>query len=308
MSIEDSRNIRRVRDEYAEALAWLESLGVRRAADDDRYAHIAGALGSIDRSVPSLAEAWARRDERISVFESRREASDLIRVHQAYGTRDSVELRHRLRRSRGGPGAPEAETADVGDARNMVAELSWGALLEESGFATSVDTGVDVLWTLPLLGGQSLRVACEVKRVHSERKLGDNISKAAEQIERAVEAGVADGGLVVVVVDRLLDRDLYGQIAAGQDEGSIKALVGSRIREFAEAHRDALEGGRGRKGVVGVRLWWRVLAVAEKADRSPVWVEVHQQHHWEYRAIDTGDAVAVAVRGVTPRMRAALPR
>ncbi len=269
------------------ALSWLRGLGV--SVDKGRVAGYRDALEVLREVTPAVLrnQGDAVRDALIT----RHEVADLIRVHQAYATRSGPRFMARLRTaSRGAPLVKEVR--DASGPRNLWAELSWGAMLECSGFHTDLESDVDVLQVedVPARIGFSW----EVKRPWSDAGIDDRVKEGCKQVQRAVAKGVntgghtVDGGCVVVVMDQLLARP--GTFYEGDGRDTIIDEMKAVLRNWLREHEVGLGVGRGRyPDVLGVMLWWRPLTRVDGPSERASWGEAHIRDFFLYKPADTDD-------------------
>ncbi len=228
-----------------------------------------------------------RRDEIWEALFSRKETSDLIRVHRAYGsgTRADKRLRARLRDSNRGPRAGAMEPAHSTHARDVFAELCWGAMLELNNMHTRVDADTDVL-QVEKAGSVSVSCAWEVKRPRTTASVAGAVLKGLSQIADACEGRInrgyppADFGCVIVVLDRVLMPTAPFLIGSSRDEARIR--LGEAIDAVIEELRPTLPPPTQYSATVG--FWWRPLASIDG-----VATECHQRRLCWLRARDRDD-------------------
>jgi len=109
----------------------------------------------------------------------------------------------KLKRALGGPAAPTDETARSSDPRNILFELTLGALIEASGQLVKHGEHPDL--TLPL---RRRDVLAQCKRVLSEKQLEKSMKDAAGQLEDDFnQARGTAVGLIAIDVSRIVNPE-----------------------------------------------------------------------------------------------------
>ena len=236
-----------------------------------RFDQLVDDLGQMERAFKTgepgrLTEPLEHRATMIAVVES----LDLIQIHRAFRGREEDELTRRLAKGATGPrsGGMEASEKHAGG-RNVLAELSWAAVLRLNGVIAELDPRADVI---SLMEGRRESskppaVVWEVKRPLSFDSLENIVVKAARQV-RDIVAGPHEkfdllGGCVVVSLDHaplpgLLDAHSTDVIGAAM-EVAIREFGWERMSTWLKADK---------AGVLGVVLRWRPMARVPYAEKN----------------------------------------
>lgn len=282
-----SRGLGELEQEYASALDWLEAMGVPKESRFHKLVPAMSVLWQVGEMTPDERRQMAT--EISSAVLARVEAGDVVRVHRAYGNRASGRIRRTLKHARRGSLPGNERHPNDAQPRNHFAELSWGALLEGSGFSTDLESETDIIQKAKL-AAVDLQFAWEVKRPWSNASLLENVVKAAGQIEAAVKGQVdkgrkVDGGVIVIVLDHLAPM-VAGDMRHLDEQGQKDHLKQS-LRAWLVEHRTEIRP-EGFPNVLGVVLWWRPMSVVMLNGRS-VAGENCQLHFHCWRNSDTTD-------------------
>lgn len=289
----DIRNIETMIRQFDIALNWMLDLGLEHATWMQAARDAIPVFQTVQEwPIELIAARKAELDEALYL---RHEVSDFIRIHDRFsGPEDADVVRQKFKHVRRTSRSVLDEDTD-GMPRNLVAELSFGAMLRNAGYRTDHSFDSDMLWFIPGIIGHPPEVySVEVKRPSSIGKLGQNVAKGAEQVQKAVDRtdpawnrgcphGVV-GGVVVVVCDRLIPRVHDPSFYMPQAVGDAMALMEDVIKSFAEQNEEALLAGYSFPATYGVRLWWRSLVRTEHpSGHGGIWSDFHQQHLKAYR-------------------------
>lgn len=300
LSFENIRQLHDLLRQFDTAAEWLVRLGLQDAG------WIRDARNSIEHlhlSTPPagpVKEVWAVFKEALCF---RHEASDLIRIHEMFqGPGDEEVLREKFAKHTRNITGSLLDTPQDDMGRDLIAELSYGALLRHAGHATDHSCGTDILLRFPLLAGQQQVFAIEVKRAKSEKQIGAKVAHGAEQIEKAMRGepdfahpyGTLEGGAVVLICDRLIDDTHDVPLAPPMDERDALPYLSARIDAFRQANLTRLDAGRGRTHVFGVNLLWKPMLLTRRPDGSPIWSEVNQRRWHPYDRVGTWDPEGAA--------------
>ena len=261
--------------DFAHALAWIRSLGGH--TENTRFAVLNDDIDAMVRAFETQdIGKFADNLEHKSGIYSLLEAQDLVRINQAYEQhRDVDALRERLERVSAGPrsGVMEPPTGSA-DGRNILAELTWGAMLEAGGYETSLGFDPDILQVLPKAGHHPEEaISWEVKRPLGPTGIDGVVRKGRTQIVQAM-TGAKDvggrplrGGCIVVFLDHVLGRQ---KVIVTDHPADLQAMLRSASIDWYDKHRRLIHRRAARAGVIGVVLYWRPLAFFKNPDGATI--------------------------------------
>lgn len=233
-------------DDYVAAIKWMEGLGIR--LQSGRTQHYEKVLGYWKD-----AHLTASSEEGRAIFpdfvSSMSEIHEFVNIHQGLANVDPTELSSiadKLRKGVNGPINSVDETSGTTVARNFLFEVSVAARAHrpQSGVEAILNSRSD---TGIRMGGKKLWVEC--KRVTSESKLEQNLSKACDQLSHVLDTEVGSGhrGIVAMDVSKLLNRGDMIYVAAGDESlvSSVQRMLDNFIeknaslwgRVYARKHR-----------------------------------------------------------------------
>ena len=170
------------------------------------------------------------RENRMSELEQRipfpkflngfHESNEILEACDQFPDLSAPGLRNRLKRVLSGPEILADEEAVSGGPRNYLFELVMASTLKAAGFEVGLDGDEDVYFEI-----SGVPCFMECKRVFSQRKLGERIGKAANQIrQRCNNAQDSRArGIVAVDVSRLINPGIHLFDCATLDGLSLEA-------------------------------------------------------------------------------------
>jgi hypothetical protein len=180
------------------------------------------------------------------------ESNELLEACAEFPDLSVPGLRDRLKRVLSGTGALKQETPETGAPRNFLFELVMASTLKRAGYHVHLDRIEDVYFEI-----SGVPCFMECKRVHSQRKLGERIGLAAEQIRMRCDSSPDSRarGIVAVDISKLLNPGTHLFDAATRDALSLEA---ERLLEsYRVLHRRTLEAVHERR-VLGVYVYARL--------------------------------------------------
>ena len=275
--------------DYRDTLGWIESLGVR----------VQGTrLRAVERHIVAFLQATESPDSGAmdstlstrATIESLYDAADLCRVRQAFGSERGLGLIGRLERTARGPEPGADESARNNDARNILAELTWGAILTTGGIRPHLDGEADLAHTFVVVEEPSvapfvakyLAASWEVKRPFSADGLqrclkrgADQVAKAVAGKTQAVEGVQTFGGFIVVFLDHIPPGGL--PLVRADSLGTAAHGTGELLAQWIKRHTALLRRYR-RDGVHSFVFVWRPFGLI--GTDHPTLAQVMQVTTW----------------------------
>jgi hypothetical protein len=293
MDLDAIRDIETLKRQFEIAANWL---GGHLRLELPTWMH--GVLPALDKikSADRLTEdeIYARRKEFEEALFVRQEASDFIRIHDQFsGGADDDVIKEKFKHIKNTSASVLDEPADS-KARNILTELSFGAMIRKAGFCTDHSYDSDILWFIPEFGRRHTVYSVEVKRPSSIKQIATRVNQGADRIGWAVNRNhptfnkdcphEVAGGVIVLCCDRYLVRipdDFY----APKPEDEAKRQVADALATFENEHWDAIRAAYSTMCVYGVRLWWRPIVRMwhPKKPGRGIWTDFHQPKPHRYR-------------------------
>lgn len=262
---------------FARTISWLDELGIR--VRNTRFEKIQKDIKKfINVAKTDNTGRFSNEDDYISGVYSLIEASDFINIYEVYQNKIGDNLLKTLRIAVKGHHAGIDETNKDNKARNALAELSWGALLEKYNYSTSHEFRPDILQYLDNKHNNS--IIWEVKRPLSTKKLLKCLKKGTSQINEALHDNVNIGkarplgGCIVVFVENILGP--YRALIVGSDYSRMDSLVKLELENWWSENRPESKT-YWKPGVLGVVLWWRLIGTNIKDPANNNFIDWNQR-------------------------------
>jgi hypothetical protein len=190
------------------------------------------------------------------------ESNELLEACAEFPYLSVPGLRDRLERVLSGTGALKQETPETGAPRNFLFELVMASTLKRAGYYVHLDRIEDVYFEI-----SGIPCFMECKRVHSQRKLGERIGLAADQIRMRCDSSQDSRarGIVAVDISKLLNPGTHLFDVATREALSLEAE--RMLESYRVLHRRTLEAVHETR-VLGVRL--RAFAGRAPSARWPL--------------------------------------
>jgi hypothetical protein len=188
------------------------------------------------------------------------ESNEILEACDQFPDLNVPGLYDRIRKALSGTKALEQETADGGGPRNFLFELVMASTIKAAGFHVHLDRDEDVYFEI-----SGVPCFMECKRVQSQRKLGDRIGHAADQIRKRCDNSrdLRARGIVAVDVSKLLNAGTHLFDCATR--GALSFEAERKLELFRVEHMSTLEAVHERC-VLGVYVYARLPG----AVRQPV--------------------------------------
>lgn len=244
---------------FTQAISWLDELGIR--VRHSRFEKIQKDIRNFINSAKTTNTVrFSNEDDYVSGIYSLIEARDFVNIYEVYRNKIGDKLLRTLSIAVKGRHAGNIETSSNNKARNALAELSWGALLEKHNYSTTHEFRPDILQYIDTKHQKS--IIWEVKRPLSIKNFVKCLKDGSSQIKKAFQGNVnigqakPIGGCIVVFVENLLGP--YKSFIVGSDYTKMDLLVQKELKNWWSKNRPSHKTYR-KPGVLGVVLWWRLL-------------------------------------------------
>jgi cell division protein ZapA (FtsZ GTPase activity inhibitor) len=182
---------------------WMvEEIGIKIV--DSRFEKIVNMLDIIvDHYQRDEVHELMQKYDEATLFYILTDAATYIKIYDFFKTKKSHEIpRKKIVESIKGPILPWEEEPDKGTAhnRNICFELETAVWIHKSDI--EIENFDDVQF---VFSGHQFNVEC--KRVHSMKKIADNIDKAAHQISEKMKNGTRMRGIICLCIDKLIDKE-----------------------------------------------------------------------------------------------------
>jgi len=171
---------------------------------DTRFDYILNLLRIIvDRYRQDKVQELMKQYDEATLFFALTDASSYIKIFNFFKDKKSHEIpRGKLTESINGPILPWEEEPDKGTAhnRNISFELETAIWFHKSGI--EIENFDDVQF---LFDRHTFNVQC--KRIHSPKRIADNIENAAQQISKRMENGEKMKGIICLCIDKLTEKE-----------------------------------------------------------------------------------------------------
>lgn len=171
-----------------------------------------------------------RKYDKATLWVALTDATAFIRVFLGFKDTKSHDLpRAKLKEMLDGPLLPWNELSDAGNshARNTLFELEMAEWFKRAGLeVTSYD---DVQFNFI---EHTFNVQC--KRIHSSRKIGDNVNSAADQITKRIDSCPRTKGLICLCIDKISGKE--GTILEVDSHSSVPRFLEQITYDFINSH------------------------------------------------------------------------
>lgn len=246
-------------EKFSSSIDWLNTIGVR--VNNTRFDFIKTDLSDLLEVAKNRdLGRFKNEDDYVTGVYSLIEANDFINVHDAFKNRIGPNLINTLNIAVKGKKPGVKENQYNNKARNALAELSWGALLEKSKYSTSTEFEPDIVQFI----NPNDSIIWEVKRPLSKKQLLKRLKEGTSQINKAFSSKtqfnstIPIGGCVVIFVENIIGSD--PAVIFGGNNIAMDRKVRNELQLWWKQYRpDKMRYWK--PGVLGVVLWWRLLGV-----------------------------------------------
>lgn len=181
---------------------WLCSLGIKTTGT--RFDEILQLNRKIvehhkNGEVDSLIEQYGN----LKLWGALTEASSFIHIHEAFENQKShLRPKSKLKKMIEGPYHSWDEDVNEGniEARNILFELETAAIFERAGTKMTGFDDVDFVFN-------KNRFNVQCKRIHSEKKVKDNVDEAAKQFFKKMKSAPNLKGIICLSIDKLHGKE-----------------------------------------------------------------------------------------------------
>jgi aspartyl-tRNA(Asn)/glutamyl-tRNA(Gln) amidotransferase subunit B len=196
---------------------------------------------------------------------------------------DPASLNDRLRKAFKGPILPTGEDFNTNEARNTMFELALASFLSSAGFEVKLSKESDVEARIG-----NLRFVIECKRLLSEKRFEEQLSKASKQLSGFLDRNPDGMGLIAVDVTKLKNRGEGIYVAANSKVAKIE--LGNMLETTLRENWNSLKRVNDKR-IIGLLLYLHTPAFLREeslltaAKQSALW-PFCPQGSAEYKALE----------------------
>lgn len=252
MSI-DTVNYSQTEKELAEAICWLETLGI----NPNR-----GRFGIYQKSLKKLFGSYEERGNKgdfPAEVNAIYEVFDLIDIHKGLNGYSSKELPDLANFYQKGVNCYSDENLNNSGnkPRNTAFELLVASKLNKSGINIHLSQQSDVEGTF-----ENNRMLIECKRLHSFKKIKANIEDAAQQLNKKLRHPKYSRSFGVIALDftKLINPDF--DLLVKENDKSVMASLDQATNLFIRDYQSLWQGELGRN-IIGIKTYFSLMSVIE---------------------------------------------
>ncbi|MBO1924582.1 hypothetical protein [Thiomicrorhabdus sp. 6S3-12] len=225
-------------EQYSEALAWLNKIGVKFSASRIKHYH-----KTIEYWKDNYRDAddLEVKNEFPNFFSSLFEIYDFIEIYKAFGNEPTDNLHHiieKLQKGVNGPIHSHDESATSTEARNFLFEALVAAKSHnpEKGIEAILDAFTDTGVSI-----EKTKIWIECKRIFSKKKLQANIKKASKQLISHIgrNIGTRHKGVVAIEVTKLINP--ANDILVAENDSKLKSYIDQTMDSFIQENSEVWE-------------------------------------------------------------------
>lgn len=243
-------------EKLKKAREWLNTIGIETS--NTRFDEIFLLYKEIiSHRKNNLYEELSKKYDNLKLWFASTEALAFIDIYEAFKTQKShAHPRAKLKKMLKGPYFSWDEDVDTGniEPRNTLFELEAASKLKECGAKVTGFDDVDFFF-------KKTKFNVQCKRLHSEKKVKDNISEAATQFYKKTKSRPNLRGIICLSIDKLTGKEKMILEAKSPDEISPKLAVISN--SFLTKHR-ALWHNLINIKILAVMIFIHVVAVIKE--------------------------------------------
>jgi len=239
-----------------EAEQWLNGIGVQtQQTRFDEVLYLNKQI--VEHNKNNLLEDLIAEYGNLKLWFALTEASSFIEIHEAFkGQKSHVTPRRKLKMMLQGPyhSWDEDVNADNIEPRNTLFELEAAAQFKKAGAKITGFDDVDFVF-------KKVKFNVQCKRIHSEKKMRDNVLEAATQLYKRMRARPNVKGIICLSMDKLTEKEKMILKVGSPDEVSPKLAVLSN--SFLAKYR-SLWHNHVNTNILAVLLFVHVVATIER--------------------------------------------
>ncbi len=226
-----------IRERLQETEVWLNGVGIK--TDENRFSAIVEQLNTIcDYKAKAKIQELVDHFDNELLWYALLESHAFLDIHKAFGKLKNHQIpRSKLTEIIKGSFLPKDEDTETQNtqSRNTLFELQMAAKINIAGINVIGFDDVDFV-----LDEQTFNVQC--KRIHSLKRIKDNVQKAYEQIQyrlKANEKQKADKkqkAIICISIDKLTEKD--GKILRVKTDKDVGPEMVRITSAFIEANRE----------------------------------------------------------------------
>ena len=214
---------------------WLSRIGIN--IDGTRFCKLLELVRDIDHHYRSdKTSQLSMKYDNASQWVALTDVTTFIRVFLGFKDIKSHDLpRAKLKEMLDGPLLPWNESPNSGNshARNTLFELEMAAWFKRAELAVTSYDDVQFNFT-----EHTFNVQC--KRIHSSKRIGDNVAIAADQITKRMDKLPRTKGLICLCIDKVSGKE--GMILEVDSHNNISYFLEQIARDFIISYRHLWQG------------------------------------------------------------------
>lgn len=242
--------------ELQSAGQWLNSIGIQ--TQDTRFDEILHLNNEIvEHHQNNLVEDLIVKYGNLKLWFALTEASSYIRIYETFKDQKShIQHRAKLKMMLGGPYHSWDEDVEAGniEPRNTLFELETASKFKMAGAKISGFDDVDFIF-------RKTKINVQCKRIHSEKKVKDNVSEAATQFYKKMKAKKNLKGIICLSLDKLTGKENMILKVGSPDE--IRPKLAALSTSFLAKYR-ALWHNLVNTNILAVLLFIHIVASIEE--------------------------------------------
>jgi len=199
---------------------WLNSIGIQtQNTRFDEVLHLNKEI--VEHHKDKSLEDFIEKHGNLKLWFALTEASSFIEIHEAFKSQKSHALpRAKLKMMLQGPYHSWDEDIDVGniEPRNTLFELEAASKFKKAGAKITGFDDVDFVF-------EKTKFNVQCKRIHSEKKVKDNVSEADTQFYKRMRARPNLKGIICLSIDKLAGKEEMILKVGSADEVQPKLAV-----------------------------------------------------------------------------------
>lgn len=220
-----------IRKRLQETEAWLNDVGIKTG--ETRFSAIVEQVNTIcDYKAKANIQELVDHFDNELLWYALLESGAFLDIHKAFRELKSHQIpRSKLTEILKGPFLPKDEDTENQNthSRNTLFELQMAAKINGAGIDVIGFDDVDFV-----LDEQTFNVQC--KRIHSFKRIKDNVQRAYEQIQCRLKADEKQKALICISIDKLSEKD--GKILRVKTAKDIGPEMVRITSAFIEANRE----------------------------------------------------------------------
>lgn len=235
---------------------WLKSIGIETA--NTRFDEIFKLNKIIvehhrKNEIQRLIDGY----DNLTLWCALTEASSFVEIHKAFKDQKShMHPRSKLKKLLGGPFLPWDEDTNESNIenRNTLFELETAAKLKKAGAKIIGFDDVDFIF-------KKTKFNIQCKRLHSEKNIGHNITKAAEQLYKKMKSRPNLKGIISLSIDKLTGKEglILKVKSAKEVRPALEKLTNAFLIKYRKLWHSLIN-----INILGVLLFVHIVAIIEE--------------------------------------------